>query len=200
VCHARLLKKLVRVLLGFRLGLGVRDSVGGPVVVVRHRLFNRHLNVPWEQTGLIHLQTLFQLQVGVSAHEALDVAEHYCGHVAHHFPHLPHVLVVDQMVEFWDMLRGEEGVVCQCGFLNTTRFGPDVVLTTLCCHEDGLANLRIIKEAHRKTSRHNRFGPLHVHPIVFMPVTVVVVDTSGRIYDDRTQKKYTVMGTTPLSE
>jgi hypothetical protein len=23
-------------------------------------------------------------------------------------------------------------VVWQCGFLNTTRFGPDVVLTTLC--------------------------------------------------------------------
>jgi len=72
VCHARLNKKLVRVLLGFKLGLGVRDSVGGPVVVVRHSLFNRHLNVPWEQTGLIHLQTLFQLQVGVSAHETLD--------------------------------------------------------------------------------------------------------------------------------
>ena len=72
MCHVRLNKKLVRVLLGFRLGLGVRDSVGGPVVVVRHRLFNRHFDVPWEQTGLIHLQTLFQLQVGVSAHETLD--------------------------------------------------------------------------------------------------------------------------------
>jgi hypothetical protein len=48
VCHARLNKKLVRVLFGFRLGLGVRDSVGGPVVVVRHRLFNRHFDVPWE--------------------------------------------------------------------------------------------------------------------------------------------------------
>jgi hypothetical protein len=45
---------------------------GGSVVVVRHRLFNRHLDVPCEQTGLIHLQTLFQLQVGVSAHETLD--------------------------------------------------------------------------------------------------------------------------------
>jgi hypothetical protein len=62
----------VRVFLRFRLGLGVRDSVGGAVVVVRHRIFNRLLNVPWEQTGLIHLQTLFQLQVGVSAHEVLD--------------------------------------------------------------------------------------------------------------------------------
>ncbi len=72
LCHARLNKKLVRVLLGFKLGLGVRDSVGGPFVVVRHRLFNRHFDVPWEQTGLIHLQTLFQLQVGVSAHETLD--------------------------------------------------------------------------------------------------------------------------------
>jgi hypothetical protein len=72
VCHARVNKKLVRVLFGFRLGLGVRDSVGVSVVVVRHRLFNRHFDVPWEQTGLIHLQTLFQLQVGVSAHETLD--------------------------------------------------------------------------------------------------------------------------------
>jgi hypothetical protein len=43
--------------------------VGGAVVVVRHRLFNRHLDVPWEKTDLIHLQTLFQLQVGVSVHE-----------------------------------------------------------------------------------------------------------------------------------
>jgi hypothetical protein len=72
VCDARLRKQLVRVLLGLRLGLGVRDSVGGTVVVVRHRIFNRHFDVPWEQTGLIHLQTLFQLQVGVSAHETLD--------------------------------------------------------------------------------------------------------------------------------
>jgi hypothetical protein len=71
VCHVRLHKKLVRVLLGFRLGLGVRDSVGGPVVV-RHRIFNRDFDVPWEQTGLIHLQTLFQLQVGVSTHETFD--------------------------------------------------------------------------------------------------------------------------------
>jgi hypothetical protein len=46
--------------------------VGGGVVVVRHRLFNRHLDVPWEKTGLIHLQTLFQLQVGVSPHETFD--------------------------------------------------------------------------------------------------------------------------------
>jgi hypothetical protein len=72
VCHSRLNTKLVRVLLGFRLGLGVRDSVGGAVVVVRHRMFNRHFDVPWEQTGLIQLQTLFQLQVGVSAHETLN--------------------------------------------------------------------------------------------------------------------------------
>jgi hypothetical protein len=72
VCHVRLNKKLVRVLLGFKLGLGVRDSVGGSVVVVRHRFFNRHFDVPWEKTVLIHLQTLFQLQVGVSAYETLD--------------------------------------------------------------------------------------------------------------------------------
>jgi hypothetical protein len=31
--------------------------------------------------------------------------------VARHFPHLPFVLVVDQLVKFWDNLRGEDGVV-----------------------------------------------------------------------------------------
>ena len=46
--------------------------LGKAVVVVRYRLFNRHFDVPWEQTGLIHLQTLFQLQVDVSAHETID--------------------------------------------------------------------------------------------------------------------------------
>ena len=34
MCHVRLHKKLFRVLFGFRLGLGVRNSVGGPVFVV----------------------------------------------------------------------------------------------------------------------------------------------------------------------
>ncbi len=72
MCHDRLHKKLVRVLFAFRLGLGVRDSVGRTVVVVRHRLFNRHLDVPWDQTGLIYLQTLFQLQVGVSVYKMFD--------------------------------------------------------------------------------------------------------------------------------
>ncbi len=41
-------------------------------LLTRHNLFNRHLNVPWEQTDLIHLQTLFQLQVGVWVYETLD--------------------------------------------------------------------------------------------------------------------------------
>ena len=34
MCHSRLHKKIFRVLFGFRLGLGVRDSVGRPVFVV----------------------------------------------------------------------------------------------------------------------------------------------------------------------
>jgi len=57
-----------------------------------------------------------------------------------HFPHLPHVLVVNQLVEFWDKFGGEEGSVWQCGILNTsstTRFGPDVVLSTLTYHTVG---------------------------------------------------------------
>ena len=59
------------------------------------------------------------------------------GQVCRHWPDLPHVLVINQLVEFWDKFGGEEGEVWQCGFLNTTRFGPDVLLSTLCCHEDG---------------------------------------------------------------
>jgi hypothetical protein len=77
VCHARLNKKLVRVLIGFRLGLGVRDSVGGAVVVVRHD----------------------DVHDGMVVHSGPPVAEHCCGQVARLFPHLPHVLVVDQLVD-----------------------------------------------------------------------------------------------------
>ena len=32
-------------------------------------------------------------------------------------------------------------VMRQCWFLHTTRFGPDVVTSTLCCEEDDLPNL-----------------------------------------------------------
>jgi len=39
------------------------------------------------------------------------VSQHCCVQVVCHFPHLPHVLVVNQLVEFWDKLGGEEGVV-----------------------------------------------------------------------------------------
>jgi hypothetical protein len=44
-------------------------------------------------------------------HNGPPVDEHYYGQVACHVPHLPHVLFVDQLVEFWDKTRGEEGVV-----------------------------------------------------------------------------------------
>ena len=49
------------------------------------------------------------------------------------------------------------------GFLDTTRFGPDVVFCTLCCHTDDLVNLLIVKKAHGKSNRHDSSGPLHVH-------------------------------------
>ncbi len=81
--------------------------------------------------GVQRTNTHDDVHDGMVVHSGPSVAEHYCGQVARHFPHLPHVLVVDQMVEFWDKFRGEEGVVCQCGFINTTRFGRDVVQNTL---------------------------------------------------------------------
>ena len=42
------------------------------VLVVGQRLFNRHLNVPWEHTSLIELQTVIKLKVGVCTHETFD--------------------------------------------------------------------------------------------------------------------------------
>jgi hypothetical protein len=39
------------------------------------------------------------------------VAKHCCGQVLCHCPHLSHVLVVNQLVEFWDTFGGEKGTV-----------------------------------------------------------------------------------------
>ncbi len=92
-----------------------------------------------------------------------SVAENCSRQFFRHFPHLGHVLVINELVDFRDKFGSEIRVVHQRGFLDTTRFGPDVVLSTLCCHADGLPNLLIVKKAHGKTSRHDRSGPLHVH-------------------------------------
>ena len=79
----------------------------------------------------------------------------------YHFPHLPHVLVVNQLVKFWDKFGREKGEMWQCDFLNTTRFGHDVVLSTLSCHEDDLTNLLIVKKAHGKPRRHDSLALVH---------------------------------------
>ncbi len=47
-------KNLIRLLVGCR--LGVRDTMRDPVLIVWQRLFNCHLNVPWEHTNLRELQ------------------------------------------------------------------------------------------------------------------------------------------------
>jgi hypothetical protein len=60
---------------------------------------------------------------------------------------------INELVEFWDNLGSEILAVCQRGFLETTRFGPDVPLTILYCHEDVLVNLLIVKVVHGKTGR-----------------------------------------------
>ena len=119
------------------------------------------------QTRTRRTNTHDDVHDGMVVDSGPPVAEHCDGQVLCHCPHLPHVLVVIQLVEFWDKSGGEKGVVCQCGFLNTTRFGPDVVLSTLSCHEDGLPNLHIVEEAHGKRSHHGSSGPLHVHLLSF---------------------------------
>jgi hypothetical protein len=83
-----------------------------------------------------------------------SMAENCSCQLFRHFPHLAHVLVINVLVEFWDKFGSEKGAVWQGGFLDTTRFGPDVVLSALCCHADGLAKLLIVEKAHGKTSRH----------------------------------------------
>ena len=48
------------------------ETLWGPPSSSSDKVLDRHLNVPREQTGLIEFQSLFQLQIGVSAHEAMD--------------------------------------------------------------------------------------------------------------------------------
>ncbi len=43
-----------------------------PDLVVSQRLFYRHLDVPWDHTNLIDLQTVLKLKVGECTHETLD--------------------------------------------------------------------------------------------------------------------------------
>jgi hypothetical protein len=115
VCNTRLHKKLFRVLFGFRLALGARSSVGAPVFVVWHRLFNRHLNVPREQS-FISFMSLWRLwlpalqTILISSYSTfITVSGGDSG-----------VLVTSSLEEsqvFWIKFGGEEGVVCQCGFL-----------------------------------------------------------------------------------
>ncbi len=75
-----------------------------------HRFSLTH-RVNGSPEGVQRTNTHGDVHDGMVVHSGLPVAEHYCGQVTCDFPHLPHVLVVDQMFEFWNKLRGEEGVV-----------------------------------------------------------------------------------------
>ena len=85
-------------------------------------------------------------------HRGPTVAENCCGQLLRHSPHLPHVLVVNQLVQSRDKFGSEVSAMRQCRFLHITSLGPDVVASTFCCEEDGLPNLLIVEEAHGKTS------------------------------------------------
>ena len=41
------------------------------------------------------------------------------------------IYLINELVEFWDEFGRGKDVVRQHGFLDTTRFGPDVILYTL---------------------------------------------------------------------
>jgi len=71
-----------------------------------HRFLLTH-RVNGSPEGVQRTNTHDDVHDGMVVHIGPPVAEHCCGQVASHFPHLPHVLVVDQMVEFWDKFRGE---------------------------------------------------------------------------------------------
>ena len=79
-------------------------------------------------------------------HRGPTVSENCCDQILHHRPHLPHVLVVNQLVQSRDKLGSEVSAMRQCRFLHSTRFGPDVVASTLYCEEDGRPNLLIVEE------------------------------------------------------
>ena len=40
-----------------------------------------------------------------------SVVENCSFQLVHHFPHLPHVLVIYELVKFWDKFRSEKGAV-----------------------------------------------------------------------------------------
>ncbi len=71
-----------------------------------HRFLLTH-RVKGIQEGVKRTNTHDDVHDGMVVHGGPLVAGHYYGQVVCHFPHLPHVLVVDQMVEFWDKFRGE---------------------------------------------------------------------------------------------
>jgi hypothetical protein len=119
---------------------------------------------PWTQKDRYRdrqtvLSTKKRTYNGMVVDSGPSVAKNCSHQLFRHFPHLDHVLAINKLVEFRDKFGSEIRVVRQCGFHDTTRFGPDVVLSTLCCHADGLPNLLIVKKAHGKTSRHDRSGP-----------------------------------------
>ncbi len=73
-------------------------------------------------------------------------------------------MVVDSgpLVEFRDKFGSEKGEVWQRGFLDTTRFGRDVILCTMLSSGRS-CEPPFVKKAHGKPSRHVRSGPLEVH-------------------------------------
>ncbi len=75
------------------------------------------------------------LMCGMVVDNGPSVVENYTCQLFHHVPHLAHVLVINEIVEFWDKFGSEKGAVRKRGFLDT----------------------------HGKTSRHDRSGPLTVH-------------------------------------
>jgi len=127
-----------------------------------HRFLLPH-SVNGSTKGVQRTDTHDDVHNGMVVDSGPSVAENCSCQLFRHFPHRAHVLAINELVEFRDKFGSEIRAVRQRGVLDTTRFGPDVVLSTLCCHADGLPNLLIVKKAHGKTSRHGSSGPLHVH-------------------------------------
>jgi hypothetical protein len=61
--------------------------------------------------GVKRTDTHDDVHDGMVVDRGPPVAENCCGQVSHHFPHLPHNLVVNQLVKFWDNFGREKGEV-----------------------------------------------------------------------------------------
>ncbi len=93
-------------------------------------------------------------------------------------PHLPHVLVVNQLVQSRDELGSEVSTMSQCRFLHITRLGPDVVASTRSPTPQEKPSTTYPKHLPIKTS-HPQCASPGIDPMIIPHLRINCVDSTG---------------------